>query len=232
MKSTRRHELQQNTLDTELAWVAGFFRRHGTKLAYGLLAIAILALGFLLWTRRVEKKQAEVQGQYDRLLARLRQPHAKQDELLGELHSLGEQDTIPWIAADATLTLARLYAARVLSAATPESRQEALQRARTTYRRVIDTFPEAPAPVAAARVGLGKLAEDQGDFAAARRYYQSVLDLPGLAGYPVRTLARQALNHLAAMGPPARLATTLPAWREEKNNAQAATQPAAAPAAR
>ncbi|MBN1942987.1 MAG: tetratricopeptide repeat protein [Phycisphaerae bacterium] len=226
MKSQRRHELLQNTLDSEIAKLKEFFRRYGSKLSWGLLIVAVIVFGVVLWNRRAEQKRAEVQYQYDQVRSLAVQKDANRDEILTRLRALSEQDSVPWVAADAALTLGRVYAVEALTAPTGKTRKLALDAAQTSYQRVIDAFDDYPVAVAGAQLGLGKLEETQDQLEAARKRYQLVLDMPGLDGYPVKTLAQEALHQLDSLeGKPIRLATTLPAWLEAQRKAETDATP-------
>ncbi|MBN1554737.1 MAG: hypothetical protein JXA11_08325 [Phycisphaerae bacterium] len=226
MKSERRHELHQNTLREELTKLRSFFQKYGSKLSWGLLILAVIALGVVLWNRRTARNRADVQYQYDQVNRLSIQPDVNRQEIYTRLRELSNQDTVEWVAADASLALGQMYAVEALTATTTEARDKARQSAETEYRRILDSFGDHPVTVAGAQLGLGKLAEGQGDFDAARKRYQIVLSMSGLDGYPVKTFAQEAMNQLNTLGTPVRLATTLPAWLEAKRKAQSETQPA------
>ena len=212
MKSTRRHELQHNALDAELAKIVGFFKKHGTKLSWGVLVLALVALGWVWWTRKATAQRVEVQNRYTRLTQLTASSETYDQELINGFKSLSEQDTVRWVAADSLLKLGRIYATLALLGNEKSQRDEAIPQARKYYQRVIDGFGDFPPFVAAAHVGLGKLAEGQGDFESARGSYKTVLDMPALTGYPVLQQARQASSQLGTFQTPVRLATTMPAW--------------------
>lgn len=234
MKSQRRHELQKNTLDAEITRLRTFYQKHGSKLSWGLVIVAAIVLGVVFWNRRAERQRADVQYQYDQVQRLSVQPNVNREEIVTRLRALSEQDTVLWVSADAAFTLGRMHAIEALTAPSLEARGKALQAARADYNRVIDAFDDHPVAVAGAQLGLGKLEEGQGNFDAARKRYQIVLDMPGLDGYPVKTLAQEALRQLNTLGTSVRLATTLPAWLDAQHKADAAkaktdTQPAANP---
>lgn len=221
MKSQRRHELQKNTLDAELTRLKSLYRKHGTKLSWGLVIAAAVVLALVFWNRRVEQRQADVQYQYDQVQQFSAQPGTNREDILNRLRELSLQDDVEWVAADASLALGRMYAVQSLIAPTAEERRRAADAARSAYTRVVETFDTFPVPVAGAQLGLGKLEEGRGDVEAARKRYQLVLEMKPLDGYPVKTLAEDALRRLHDMGAPVRLATTLPAWLEAKRKAEA-----------
>ncbi len=218
MKSTRRHELQHNVLDTELGKVIAFFKKHGTKLSWAVLILVLISLGWVWWNRKAAAQRVEVQNQYDRLTRLAASSGTSDKEVISGLQSLSEQDTVRWIAADSLLQLGRIYATSVLLTDKKQQRDDAFARGCKYYQRVIDGFGDFPPFVAAAHIGLGKLAEGRGDFETARKCYKTVLDMPGLGGYPVLEQGRQAAAQLGTFNTTVHLATTMPAWAraEEK----------------
>jgi predicted negative regulator of RcsB-dependent stress response len=234
MKATRRHELQHNVLDAELGQILGFFRRHGAKLSYGLLAVAVVVLGWTLWHRHAVSKQVDIQNRYEQLRVLAARPGAKPEDLAAGFRELAEQDTVPWVAADALVSLGHMHATQAVLNDDPQARRKAQAEARSAYQQVVQQFGGHPAIAAAARVGLGKLAEDEQKFDEAKKQYQAVLDMPNIGGYSVRREAQAALNQVNSYGSEPRLATSLPGWlaarqAEEAKKAQD-TQPASAPA--
>lgn len=217
MKSERRHELLQNTLDAEIARLRVFFQKYGSKISWGLLLAAVVVLAGVLWHRRLEQRKAQVQYQFEQVLRLSVLPDVNRQEILERLRTLSQQDDVPWVAASASLAMGRWNAMEAVVAPTSEARAAALEAARADYQRVLDTFDDRPVIVAGAQIGLGKIAEAEGKYDDARRYYQAVLDMPNLEGYPVRNMAQESLNQLAAMESPVRLATTQPAWMETPN---------------
>ena len=175
MKSTRRHELQHNVLDAELAKIVGFFKKHGTKLSWGVLVLALVALGWVWWTRKADTQKEQVQNQYSRLSQLAASSEIYDKEVINGFRSLSEQDTVRWVAADSLLKLGRIHATIALMGNEKTQRDEAILQARKCYQRVVGDFGDFPSFVAAAHVGLGKLAEGQGDFETARKCYKTVL---------------------------------------------------------
>ncbi len=228
MKSERRHELQKNTLDAELMKLKGFYQKHGTKISWGLVIVAAVVLAVVLWNRRTDQKRADVQYQYEQVQRLTNQPGANREEVIAQLTELTQQSTVPWVAADAAFALGQLYAIESLTAPTEETKKQAIESARAEYARVIEQFDDFPVAVAGAQLGLGKIEEGLGNFEAARKHYQAVLDMPSLDGYPVKSLAQEALQQVNSMGSTAKLATTLPAWLEEQRKAEKEKAAAAA----
>lgn len=235
MKSERRHELQHNSLADELGQIRTFLQKHGTRISWALLLVAAAVLGWVLLNRRTESQHVELQMRYDQLKRQASFiEESNVEELVSGFTGLAEQGSVDWIAADSLLELGRIHATRALQAAEQVEVDAALARARQSYQQVIGRFDDLPVMKAAARVGLGKVAESQGKLDEARTLYQAVLDEAQLEGYPVFSHARQALATLNTYQEQSiALASNRPAWMVEEIAAenQPATQPAPVPAA-
>lgn len=224
MKSQRRHELEQNTLDAELAATWAFLKKHGNRILTVVLVVLAVVVGWVYWNRRAEAARIETRMQYDRLLAESRSGSADEEAVLAGFRGLAAQDDVDWIAANALLQLARMNATRALVLPEADAGQIARQQARDDYQQVVRRFEDSlPLAAATARVGLGKLAEGQGEFEDAREYYKLVAENPDLDGYPVAELARQALSRSSRFGTKVLLPTTQPAWVDAEEDEKPST---------
>ena len=212
MKAERRHDLQHNTLDAELAKGIDFLRKHGNRILMIILVVAVVFAGWVYLDRRAKANKAEVQNAYDQLKMRSIMEKKNEEELIKGYKSLSTQDSVKWIAADSLLELGLIYTAKSLEAKNDEQRDRAVEQAGKYFDQVIAEFSDLPSMVAGARMGLGKLAEGKGDFQKAREMYKAVIDTKVLAGYPVVDQARVAQAELANLNEKIVLAKALPAW--------------------
>jgi predicted negative regulator of RcsB-dependent stress response len=210
MKSRRRHELEHNVLDAELAKIIAFFRRRGFFLACCVLVVAIVVFAIIAIHNWAVRRGVEQENLYTRLVMGDPENPMSASERQGELESLAAQtDNKRW-AAGASLFLAMEYARRLLLARTAEEQRRCLDLATRYYSNVVWKFPDLPWAASQAHAGLAKLAETRGDFAAARREYQAVLSMPNLEGYPVRARAAEDLKRLEELTRPVRMSTASP----------------------
>lgn len=221
MKSQRRHDLQHNTLDAELAKIIGFFRRNGNRILLVVLVAAVIFAGWIYLDRRANLDRAEVQNTYDQLKLRGMMAGANEQEQIKGFQSLSAQNSVAWIAADSLLELGLIYTRKSLQAEKVEDRDIAAAQATKYFQRVIAEFSSQAPIVAGARLGLGKLAEGKGDFKKAREMYRAVIDTKALAGYPVVGQASRAEAELANLKEDVVLATTLPAWAPKRETKKA-----------
>lgn len=223
MKSTRRHELQQNTLNAELAKLVGFFRKHGTKISWAVLIAALIFLVVVLWNRRQQQKDADLAARYSAVIPSISMvmydtDDEKAEGVIDGLKKVVEDGGTRPTAADAALQIANLCAARVPLQTDPAGRQKWAQRARDGYQAVLAKYTDNAPAIGAAHAGLGRLAETEGDFATARREFQAVVDTPSLKGYPVYAAAQSGLEGLDTLSAPIPLAATMPAILTEETS--------------
>jgi len=230
MKSQRRHELQHNVLDAEIAKGVQYARSHRTILSWGVVIAAVALLVVWLAVGHVRKKGLEAQRQYERLTMDAEITEAEQMDGLKTL----SQGRDKRYAALALVRLGDVYAMQLLGAmGMPAAQQgELAEMAAGFYRQVIDRYPDQKQAVAEARLGLGKLSESRGDLAAAREQYQAVLLMTELAGRPVLVRAQMEMQGLEAIRGPIRMATTTSAPASAPATDKVASRPAPQPAAK
>ena len=211
MKSQRRHELHENALAAEFAKVSEFFRRHGTKMTWGVL-IVVLILFVVVYARSKSRQTAgRLQGQFDKAMT---DPKLSGDERVSLLESLAAQRDDQTKAALAMVELGDEYARRMTAAGPtndPADWKRLADRAAAYYRRVVNEYGDERLAAGRAHLGLAKLAESQRDIDVARNEYQAVLRYTELAGHPVVLLAEKGLQDLTLLAAPVEMASTAPA---------------------
>jgi len=223
MKPGRRHELKRNVLSIKLSEAVSFVRRHGTRLAWGLLigVVAILIIVYVVNKHR--QKHYDLQREFDVLMA---SADRKGRDWLQRMKVLADQDDDERIAAQACAEVAD---ETVLVAA---GEPGAVGSATEYYKRVLDKFPDQYNAVARARSGLARLALDLRGVDAARAEYDMLIATPELAGYPAVGLAKEARDNLPNLAPAVIMAKRKPATLADSEPAsKPATQPATGAAA-
>lgn len=211
MKSKRRHELQHNVLDAELATIIGFFRKRGRYFLVGALAVAVV--GFVVYRVVTSRRDARQQG--EATFYRGMTSPADSKDRIDALKELAEQGGDEGIKALATVAVGDGYS-NLLAADRPQldaaEREDLAARARQWYRKAIDRFGDHPLAVAKARYGLAKLAEERGEFDEAESQYGKIRQMEAtLRGQPIVMFAQQGLLRLNSIRGPVRMATTAPA---------------------
>ena len=232
MKSKRRHELQHNTLDAELAKLLAFVKKRGSVIFW----VVMIALATVLavkvvggWSR---EKRDNPRAEYANIKMDARRSAAgpdEVDELLERLRELTEQQDNKSVAALACVDAGDIASGMFLDLEAKlaiEQREQYGKKAEKFYRKAVDDFPEEPLAVAKARVGLAKLAEGRADMSTARAQYEAILAIPEMAGQPVRRRATEGLAMLKVLEKPVRMATTAPS---DATTGPSETRPASRP---
>jgi len=218
MKTKRRHELQHNALDAELVKIIDFIKKHGKAIVLTVLTVVLATCVIWYAAARHAAKVSGPRRQYDRLKAMPLYTADDRATLLAGFEELAVQTGNQKVAALACVEAAELC---ILQQVSGEAGPGALKKARGYYRRVVAEFSDVDVAPARAYLGLARLADEEGDLAAAKANYQKVIDLGDRASQVASELASQclaALDEREAI----RLATTRPV--------PPATQPTTGPA--
>ena len=213
MKAQRRHELQHNVLDTELATIIEFLRRRGATIVWCAL-IAALVISVALYVHHRRQGRLNVpQQKYDRLERLAGSPRAVPAELLKGFRELADQRDNEQVAAMASVWVGDICLRQYLvdTLLTSPERSDRLREARESYQKVLREFGDFPLATAKARLGLAGLAENRRDTATAKAQYAALAAMGDSAGPIVRRLALESVRRLENPGDPVRLAATLPA---------------------
>ncbi len=207
MKARRRHELHQNVLETELTKGVDYLKQRRTPIVWGVVLLMLVV--FVGWysINKVRTSQRDLQATYDRLSTSTNLPA---QEFLDGMKSLSESSNES-IAALATVQVAKFYLARfsAMGGMLSEPQQKGLaDQAAAYFRRAIQKFGNQREVVAESHLGLGRLAEGEGDFATALKEYQTVTGMMDLGGTPVGVEAGTAIDQLDKIKTPVRMATT------------------------
>lgn len=167
MKSERRHELKQNVLDAELVKAYGFFRTHGRLVAWVVLGLAAVVLGYVLIQRHAQNKELAAQEDFTSLVLEGKANKSN----LARLDAIIEDGSSEFRAAYACVAAGDVLANAVAVGGndmTPQDRTDALRGAKTYYARAIEKFPDQPGAVAKAYLGLAVVTEKEKSLADAR----------------------------------------------------------------
>ncbi|HNX27354.1 MAG TPA: hypothetical protein PKK48_08095 [Phycisphaerae bacterium] len=219
MDSDRRHELEHNDLDTELSKLIAFVKNNINRILTVVIVILAIAVAYTYISREMKSRRASIQSRYDSVIARTAMPGAKTEELLAEFNELSDQSSVDWIAANSLLQIGRLHSKQASESADESKRKQSFEKARQTYNQAVDKYDDQPRVVASAIFGLGKIAEDMGNYDEAKADYTRIANDKSLAGYPIQKQAEEALKRIAQFKGRPQLATTRPAWMQDKTPA-------------
>lgn len=239
MKSSRRHELQQNALRNEMLKTWDLIRAKGNYIAWGALVAAVIIFAVFYFVTEGRKKAARTQADFAKAVAMA----PGSDERLDSLKILADKDSPEWLAAGANVEVGNEYAFRLAlnwPKSTEAERKQQAENARTYYQRVMDKFSKQDIAVAKAQLGLGKLDETFGDYTSAKKHYQDLLQMESLKGNPILAVAEGDYSNIAqlftgkiliATTAPAEEPTSQPTTASAPAPSETTTAPAATPAA-
>ncbi|MEI7837375.1 MAG: hypothetical protein WCK05_13320 [Planctomycetota bacterium] len=167
MKSERRHELKQNTLDAELVKAYGFFRTHGKLVAWAVLGIAAVGLGYVLIQRHGQNKDRVAQEDFSALVL----GGKLTKDTLVRLDAIIDDDANDFRAAYACVAAGDMLINSVISggaAMTVQERAEAIAKGKTYYAKAVERFPDQPGAGAKAWLGMAAAMAQEKGLAAAR----------------------------------------------------------------
>jgi hypothetical protein len=206
MKAERRHALQQNDLAAKIIQLPDYGKIWVRRGIVALVVIVVLATIILLrfndsGTKRAESEDALAQAMATSQNLHMQMPgqasptldpqfyHSVEALFLQAQDALGvveQKSKDPAMLSQAAVvrgdinlymvTLPRAAATTQPSVEVRPTTQEALTDANTAYNKVIDQYSDQRSSVLAARFGLATLAEDQGNWQAARQQYQAIAD--------------------------------------------------------
>jgi hypothetical protein len=194
MKTARRQELRTNEFAQQLEDAVLFMRKHG-GLVIGVAAVVLVVTigGWLYWSGR----KADLNAAWAELYSPQALANVSPADQTAYYRRLADRKLDPLLTA---MSLIRIGEISLSIATDPDlSEQERAdwgRKAEAAYREALDRFGHLKAPASLARIALGVLAENRGDFAEARRLYQQLVDDPKYAGLPVSDQARFRLTHL------------------------------------
>jgi hypothetical protein len=208
MKTERRHELQHNSLDTEMGKILGYLKTNVKGISLAILTlVAVITVGMTV----IRNRAAAVSGprqDYDGLKTQNVDTAEGRKAALTGFEELASQTGNMRVAAMACVEVGDISVRQKFAG---DYVTGALDTAEKYYQRVISDFSDVPEAAGRAYLGLARLAEGKGDFAAAKGFYQKVVDLGSQTSPLATEAARDGLASLGDLKKSVRLATSRPA---------------------
>jgi hypothetical protein len=206
MKKRRRQDLRTNELAQSLSELGDFFNRYGTYVlaAAAVIMVIIVSVWYTAYSREGSRRRA-----WERFYTL---ENFEPEQQLAGYRQLAEESPDTVLSASAWLKLGDTAWNESQSPETlsnSERRDELLRTARQAYEQVTRMSGVDGDVVAAARLGLAAVAEENHEVAAARQLYQVVRDAPGSAHTGLDRLAETALASLDQMGEPVTFAPAM-----------------------
>lgn len=181
MKAEERHELKENDMVSWFQYgLPIFLKQYGS---YLLLALALCLLGYQLWNYREKKHAVEVQSAWNELAAA---SNPNTENAPAKLQAIINEYNVKPVQALAWLQIATFYTDAVAHGNPPEgyngvkvTKDDALASAEKAANHVINEFPDQTLAVGKAHLALATIAEDRGDWDAAKKQYELLSDKGG-----------------------------------------------------
>jgi hypothetical protein len=208
MKTERRHELQHNSLDTELVKIVDYLKKNAKGISLTILTvIAAITLGYVIIRNQAAKVSIPRQ-EFDQLKMLDTSTPDGRLKFLAVFEKLAAQTGNDRFAALACVEAGDLC---VMQQVAGDFVSGSLNKAQNYYQRVVDEFSGDSEALGRAYLGLARLAEGKRDFASAREHYQQIVALGDKTSLLVKNAATMALDTLSDIEKPVRLATSRPA---------------------
>jgi hypothetical protein len=203
MKAERRHDLETNDLAKKIIQAPDYFKLYGTRIALGVVALAVVLMlvNYRIRTNRENLAEAQrgvsdARSAVQRLASLNTGAAGHAQEVANQRQSLitgasqaiemvNEKSDDPKLLAQAATIKGDLYwtvanlpelpgAATQPALAVSVKADDALASAEAAYKRVVDGYGDQVMAVATARLGLAAIAENRGQWDEARKQYQAV----------------------------------------------------------
>jgi TolA-binding protein len=203
MKAKRRHDLQTNQLARFMENMPEFLKLHGNKVLLGVIFIALLIVLMRYRASSAEQRNEAVSlslGNARNGISELR----RADPMAPPIQQASQRKQVLTAARDSIQTVldesddaaikAQALLARgdlfwtvanlppVQGAATqpalqfPQSNDELLKQAETSYQQILKEYPNEKRAVASAQFGLAAIRENQKQFDEAEKIYKGIID--------------------------------------------------------
>ena len=189
MKSERRHQLKSSELAVMLEQAKVYAAENWTKIA-SLVVLVIVLIAVGLYIRH--SRRQEVAQNWQQMFAVL-----NRDASGGkvDLEQIALQSSDKNLAAITWKVLGNQYLNQWLLAEDIQ-RDDLARQARQAYMRILDQYQDNTLAVVDAYIGLAVLAENLGQWSAARDHYQKIISDPRFTGTMFAAMAQSRLASL------------------------------------
>lgn len=198
MRSDRRHELQQNELSAQIDKVSESIKQNATLLTT-IIVGAVVIIGGGIWF--VNQRASAQNSAWSRL-----QPNPDEKDptiLIAQYEAVAKDNISPEITRSAYLRIGDTAMMELSSnrdpseAPNPERREVMRTKARAAFEKIVANPGKDLTALGRALMGLGILAEDEGNFDKAREYYEKAKSQSNLEEMPFAKEAGYRLAHMS-----------------------------------
>lgn len=216
MKTARRHELRENDLAQQIGAAADALRQHGLPIILGVVVVIAAVVGVNLYA---SNQAAAVDEAWKSLGLSAGALGKTPEERITKYRELAEQKVSP-VLSGLALKLAADTAVNAMTEARGKNDAAAVRKwndqAKQFYERVRNEYDGVTSAAGAARLGLGFLAEDRGEYKEAESIYKTLIADARFANTPFVEQAKYRVEQM-------------PKWQTKVVFAPA-SRPASAPA--
>lgn len=199
MRSDRRHELQTNELSTQLEKVSEHVKQNATLLTAIVGGAIVVVVGGIWFVNQRASAQTAAWSK----LSPGDTSDATPEDLISQYESVAREKVTPAITRSAWLMVGRTAMFELMKnrdanvAPDPEAREKMRKAAEEAFSAVVADPGNDFTALGRSLMGLGIIAEDRGEFDAAKEHYEKVLGNEKLKKTPIGEEARYRLDHLS-----------------------------------
>lgn len=240
MRTERRQDLRTNDLQQQLDDVRQYVMQHAAMLTVVVVAAAIIVGGGFGYMRWQNSRQMEAWDAIDSSAT-----PSTPEKTIASLEEVADKGLTPGLTVAALLKIGDTSLRESMipekapeASAAPLSQPASVDwpaKARDAYTQVVNQHGDDLIAAGRAMMGLGVVAENQGDIEKARTWYKKIADDSRFALTPLVGQAKYRMSKLDAWAkpvvfPPAQMTVPIPEGMEAQAYAPV-TQPATPPAA-
>jgi hypothetical protein len=200
VKSKRRHDLKENELAKDIGRVGQFFRKHlNTILVATLGLVIVVALVIMLVNRRSARKQDEWRA-YGNLVSQtdLTNIGDTRDGFESLAADTGQEALAGWANFELGTTIHTQLRTEYYKL-DEAGRKKLVDQADEAFRKALSSADDFPTQAAAARVGLGLLAQTDGRFNEASENFEAAAAMGDKGIMPLAAFGKQVAQQAAQL---------------------------------
>lgn len=197
MKTARRHELQTNELSQQIDELLGYTQQHGWRILTAVVAVVVVVVAIYAFVN--SRRSAVANG----WAAYVKGPAGSSTaEQIAFYKDLADQDVEPMLTAASLFRAGQVALGESIKPTNSDSqRTDLLKQADGFYSQVTSRYSNLIVPASNARLAVGVVFENKGDFANAKDVYEKLVNEAKLKTYPAGLQAIYRLKNLTAWEP-------------------------------
>lgn len=197
MKTARRHELHTNELSQQIDEMLSYTQQHGWRILTAIVAVVVVVVAIYAF---VTSRRGAVENGW---AAYMKGPAGSTTaEQIAFYKDLADQDIEPMLTAASLFRAGQAALGESIKPTNGDSqRSDLLTQADGFYSQVTSRYSNLIVPASNARLAIGVVFENRGDFAKAKDVYEKLTSDAKLKTYPAGIQAVYRLKNLTAWEP-------------------------------